>query len=58
MPILKNPKLVNYSEIGRQLGITGQYVKMIVNGQRKSDKYAKQIQELVSKEARPPRSAA
>lgn len=45
---IKNPNLFNLSEIARQLGISPSYVSKILKGHRKSDKYIKQIKELIN----------
>ncbi|APF16962.1 hypothetical protein Calab_0760 [Caldithrix abyssi DSM 13497] len=52
MPILKNPKMVNQSEIARKLGITPAYVHMLLTGKRSSEKYEKAIKELINRELR------
>ncbi len=50
MPILKNHRIVNQSEIARKLGITPAYVHMLLTGKRRSDKYERAIKELIAKE--------
>lgn len=58
MPILKNNKIVNYSEIARKLNISPSYVKLLLTGKRKSERYAKAIQDLLKRETSPPNRAA
>ena len=57
MAILKNPRLVNQSEIARKLGVTPAYVHMLLTGKRKSNKYEKRIKELIKKELSDSRAA-
>jgi len=45
-----NRRLVNTSEIARQLGISQNYVSLILRGKRKAPKYRKLINELLTRE--------
>jgi len=45
--IVKNPKLINFSEIARQMNVSSEYIRLIMCGKRKSAKRIDQIKNII-----------
>jgi len=46
---IKNRKLINASEIARQIGVSPGYVRLLLAGKRKSSKRLNQIKKILIK---------
>ena len=47
-----DPKFINKSEIARRIGVTPQYIQMILTGKRKANHIREKINSIIKKELR------